>query len=148
MKKTIVIYQSLHHGNTRKLLEGMRETCSFDMVSVSEAKSVNLMEYELVGFASGIFYGEPHTSILDFVKNNPDMPDKSFIIFTSGSNNKKYANSFVQLLETQNHKVLGVYHCKGFDTYGLWKWIGGIARNHPNQEDVEQGIAFIEKFIK
>lgn len=148
MKKAIVIYQSLHHENTKKLLEGMGEKCPFDMVSVSEAESINLMEYEIIGFASGIFYGKLHNSILEFVKTNPTMPDRCFVIFTRGSNNKKYANSLIRLLEEQNRRVLGVYHCKGFDTYGLWKWIGGIARNHPNREDVEKGIAFIEKFIK
>lgn len=145
MKKIIVIYQSIHHENTKKLLEGIQEKCPFDLASVSEAASLNLKKYDSIGFASGIFYGQLHASILDFVKSRPDIPDKFFVIFTSGSNNEKYGNSLIHLLESQNKKLSGCFHCKGYDTYGFWKWIGGIAKNHPDQKDIEDGILFMEK---
>ena len=46
---------------------------------------------------------------------------------------------------------LGAYYCKGFDTYGPFKLIGGIAKGHPTEEEIEGAVRFysgIEERVK
>ena len=61
--KTVIIYESKHHGNTKKLCDGISNECG---VTIIEAQSVNdnfeWKNYDIIGFASGIafkkFYDE------------------------------------------------------------------------------------------
>ena len=32
------------------------------------------------------------------------------------------------------------YICKGYDTYGPFKLIGGIAKNHPNNDEIQRAV--------
>ena len=41
-------------------------------------------------------------------------------------------------------ETVGVFECRGYDTYGPLKWIGGIAKNHPDEKDLKRAIEFIE----
>ena len=40
-------------------------------------------------------------------------------------------------------RVLGSFACKGYDTYGLFKYIGGISKSHPSHEDLEEAKEFV-----
>lgn len=143
MNNIAILYVSIHHGNTKKLIDGIANQCKVDLIKVADADKVNLLKYDVVGFASGIYNGSFHKSILEFVEKNPALPDKLFTIQTSGIGNKKYAKSFISLLEKYNHTVIGSYSCRGYDTYGAWKLIGGISKSHPTQKDINKGIEFI-----
>ena len=37
---------------------------------------------------------------------------------------------------------MGSYGCPGFDTFGPFKLIGGIAKGRPNNEDIEEAVNF------
>ena len=39
-------------------------------------------------------------------------------------------------------KELGAYHCKGFDTFGPFKLVGGISKGHPTKEETDQAVLF------
>lgn len=38
--------------------------------------------------------------------------------------------------------MLGVYGCRGFDTFGPFKLIGGIAKGHPTQNEIDGAVEF------
>ena len=38
--------------------------------------------------------------------------------------------------------ILGKFGCKGFDTFGPFKLVGGIAKGHPNTQDLERARSF------
>lgn len=40
--------------------------------------------------------------------------------------------------------MIGQYQCRGWDTFGIWKYINGIAKNHPNNIEIEKGIMFLK----
>jgi flavodoxin len=44
--------------------------------------------------------------------------------------------------------LLGTYGCKGFDTVGPLKLIGGIAKGHPDENDVKGAIEFFRRIIE
>ena len=44
--------------------------------------------------------------------------------------------------------ILGTYGCKGYDTFGPFKLIGGVAKGHPTQEEVEKAVDFYQVVMK
>ncbi len=147
MAEIAVVYHSEHHGNTKKLLDGIAASCPLDLFDAASAEKTDLSQYRAVGFASGIFMGKFHSSLYDFLKKSPVLPQQAFLLYTSGSDNKKYGDGFSSLLKESGLQVLGVYHCRGFDTAGPWKLLGGIAKGHPSQEDIENGVRFLQKIL-
>ena len=40
--------------------------------------------------------------------------------------------------------MLGEFHCKGYDTFGPFRLVGGIAKGRPNIRDLETPAVFRE----
>ena len=54
--KTAVVYYSRHHGNTKKVLDAIAQKFDITFIDASKTESADLGEYDLIGFASGIYY--------------------------------------------------------------------------------------------
>ena len=52
MRKAIV-YASVHHGNTEKLVKRIAEECQVDLIDAIKQMNVDLNDYDIIGFASG-----------------------------------------------------------------------------------------------
>ena len=46
------------------------------------------------------------------------------------------------MVNEKNGIELGEYHCQGFDTFGPFKLVGGIAKGHPTSQEIEGAVAF------
>ena len=67
---------------------------------------------------------------------------KIFLICTyGGSANYK---SIEQILDKKHASVVGKFGCKGYDTFGPFKLVGGIAKGHPNEEDMKNAADFVK----
>ena len=51
-------------------------------------------------------------------------------------------------LEEKGLTVVGEFSCRGFDTYGLMKLVGGIARGRPNEQDLRDAEGFAKALEK
>ena len=69
MRKAIV-YTSVHHGNTEKLVKRIAEECQVDLIDAIKQMNADLNDYDMIGFASGIYYSKFHQSILKFSEEN------------------------------------------------------------------------------
>jgi len=149
--KALVIYQSIHHHNTVKVAEAIAEALDADLKKVSEVESKDVMEYDLIGFGSGIFWGKHHASLLRLVDGLPIMEDKKVFIFsTSGMSNsmnflhniKNRVSHFHGILrkslQAKGAMIIGEYSCRGYDTAGPLTYIGGINRKRPNDSDIRK----------
>ena len=58
--KTLIIYQSIHHQNTEKIVEHIANEPQTDLVKLSKVNSVSLSDYDRIGFASGVYFYKPH----------------------------------------------------------------------------------------
>ena len=141
MRKAIV-YASVHHGNTEKLVKRIAEECRVDLIDAIKQMNVDLNDYDIIGFASGIYYSKFHKSILKFIEKNLADDKKVFLICTyGGSANFK---SIEQILNKKHASVVGKFGCKGYDTFGPFKLVGGIAKGHPNEEDMKNAVDFVK----
>lgn len=135
--KNIIIYSSSHHENTKKIAQKIAEVIKADICTVSEFKSNSFDEYDMIGFGSGIYYGKFSKDITELINKMTLQNKKIFLFSTSGSGGIKYNNSVQLLLEEKGNSIIGSYTCKGYNTYGPFKLIGGLNKNHPDETDLK-----------
>lgn len=145
--KTGVVYYSKHHGNTKKLLDAISELGDVELIDAENAAQTNLEDYDMIGFASGIYYSKYHKSVLKFAQQNLPHGKKVFFIHTAGDPREKQNTAIKAITNTKGCRCLGTYFCKGFDTYGPFKLIGGIAKGHPDNEDISGAVSFYTSLL-
>lgn len=147
MTKALVMYISIHHGNTEKVAEIIAVHLGADLLRVGEADAGKLGQYDLIGFGSGVYFGKHHRTLLDFVGTLPVLRNKkAFIFSTSGLRRIRFVHDFSKPLRAKlQHKgfdIVGEFSCRGLDTFGATIIVGGINRGRPNEEDLKQAEDF------
>ena len=104
--KIAIIFASVHHGNTRKVVEQIAQNNDVDLI-------VNLPEYKEV-----------------------------FLICTHGGS--AAYQSIETIIKDKHCNVIGKFSCKGYDTFGPFKLVGGIAKGHPNEKDLTAAMEFYQ----
>lgn len=145
--KTAICYYSAHHGNTRKLIEAMSQGHDVDLIPVTQRQTVRLDDYDLIGFASGIYGFEIHKSVVDFARQYLPEGKKIFLVYTYGAQKGKAADALKKLAAEKHADLVGEYGCKGYDTFGPFQWVGGIAKGHPTDEELRRGRALFEQWL-
>lgn len=145
--KTAIIYYSKHHGNTKKVLEALTERFDVTLIDALENSGAKLEEYDAVGFASGIYYSKFHRSVLDFAEKNLPKMKKVFFIYTCGAKKDGYTKAIRQVAERKGAEILGEYGCLGFDSFGPFKLVGGIAKGHPDQSELDEAVNFYHEIL-
>ncbi len=56
-----------------------------------------------------------------------------------------YFDAIRKITEAKNCRELGKYQCLGYDTFGPFKVIGGIAKGHPNKKEIASAVNFYRK---
>jgi len=146
--KSLIIYKSVHHGNTRKIAKVMVQELKAQLLEVEEVKIDDLINYDLIGFGSGIYLWRHHKSLLNLVEKMPPLKKKVFIFSTSGAgfrDMKKNHQVLREKLLNKGYKVIDEFNCLGWDTVGPLKIFGGINKGHPNKEDLEKARKFVRR---
>lgn len=147
--KTLIIYESVHHGNTEKIAKAMAKPLNADMTRVEDINVNSLNNYDLIGFGSGIYYGKLHENMQKMIDGLSSLPEKkAFVFSTSGMGNKSYNNDIIHRLKEKRLNVVGSFASKGYDTFGPFKLVGGIAKGRPDNNDLQKAKAFAEELIK
>lgn len=145
---TAIIYYSRHHGNTKKLLDAIAEKHEVELIDATAVTTKNLTAYDRIGFASGIYYAKFHKSVSQFAENNLPAGKKVFLILTGGMKSPKFTKGMEKIFHEKGADYLGAYASLGWDTFGPFKLIGGVAKGHPNQEEIEGALVFYEGLMK
>ena len=58
--KTAIVYASVHHGNTKKIIDEIAKTNDVELIDATQTVEKDLSEYDLIGFASGVYGGKFH----------------------------------------------------------------------------------------
>ena len=140
--KTAIIFASVHHGNTRKIVEQLAQNNDVDLIDATQVKEKDLSEYDRIGFASGIYYGKFHQSVLNFASVNLPEYKEVFLICTYGGS--AAYQSIETIIKDKHCNVIGKFSCKGYDTFGPFKLVGGIAKGHPNEKDLTAAMEFYQ----
>lgn len=140
--KSAIVYYSKHHGNTMKLIEAIATKHDITAIDVTKVKDADLSQYDAVGFASGIYYSKFHKTVLEFAEKNLPKGKPVFFLYTYGAKKSGYTKAISEAVSKHDAKVLGEYGCFGFNTFGPFKLIGGIAKGHPTADELKAAVDF------
>ncbi len=146
--KTIILYVSYHHMNTQKIALAMAHAMGAEVMPVEKADAKTIETYGLIGLGSGIYYGKFDKKMTDYIANNDWTGKKTFVFSTSGFNSTKFNNATMRLLGEKGAEVLGSFHCRGYDTYPLFKVVGGLSKGYPDEEDLRDAEKFGVEMLK
>jgi len=146
--RSIIIYQSICHKNTEKIAEVIGKTINAKLITINKASEININDYDLIGFGSGIFYQNHHKSLLNYVDELKELNKKVFIFSTSGFATKSLHKKLRKKLVEKSAHIVGEFPCKGLDTWGPFKLFGGLNKGRPNEKDFEKAKKFAQELIK
>ncbi|WP_411676542.1 flavodoxin family protein [Caproicibacter sp.] len=147
MKKCLILYESYHHGNTEKIARAMAEQANAKVCTIDKVHTVRVEEYEIIGFGAGIAYARPYDKMLKAAAQLNLQGKAVFVFSTSGMGKAKYNSALVELLKNAGASLVGTFACKGYDTFGPIKMIGGIAKGHPDEKDIAAAKRFIQQMV-
>ena len=155
--KTLLILYSYHHKNTAKIADIFAETLDAQVKSPLETDSSELAGYDLVGFGSGIYDYKNHKTLLEFADKLPQVNEKkAFIFSTSGvamdskifRNAKHFHDALREKLQSKGYSIAGEFNCPGFNTNSFLKYIGGMNKGRPNEDDAKKANDLAKKFLE
>lgn len=146
--ETLIINKSIHHNSTLKIAQCMTDVMDAKLIEPKEFDSINLQDYDLIGFGSGIYDGTLHTDILKIADNLPNLNRTKVFIFSTGG--VVYEKSHIGMrgrLIAKNADIVGDFYCKGFNTNSFLKYFSGMNKGRPNVDDLDNAQIFAEKLI-
>jgi flavodoxin len=150
--KALIIYISVHHGNTERVARVMSNILDANLLTVKQVDASIFEQYDLIGFGSGIYFGKHHNNLLDFVDKLPMIRNKkAFIFSTSGLRKMRFIHNFdkplKEKLQRKGFDIVGEFSCRGYDTSQAAIIVGGINRDRPNAKDLKQTEDFARSLI-
>lgn len=141
--RALIIYESFHHGNTRKVAEAMARELDAELAKPRELDVKGLDAYDLIGFGSGIYKGRFHQNIRSLIDALPPMNKKAFLFYTCGIDlGSLYIKEVYYRLADKGFNIVGKFSCPGWDTIPAVAWFGGIKKGHPDERDLEKARTF------
>lgn len=146
--KIVIIYESIYNGNTMKLARTMAQTLGCRFISAQQALTVNLSEFKVIGFGSGIYFGTHHPAVFKVVEKLDNLRQDVFIFSSRGAPVLgKYHSGLKKALLEKGKKVIGEFSVRGYDETGPWVIIGGGNVGRPNENDLKKAGRFVQKLL-
>jgi flavodoxin len=143
--KTLIVCHSYHHGNTKQIADAMAAVLNAKVVNPRDLNTEMLNAYDLIGFGSGIAFGKHYKQIIEVVEKLPHLHKNAFVFSTRGDRRLRfYHRALRRQLEEKGWTVVGEFSCRGYDTYGPNKLVGGIAKGRPNEQDLQAAAEFAQ----
>ena len=147
MNNAVIIYASTHHGSTRRLAEAISAQCGMELIDAARIQQADLSGYDVIGFASGIAFGSFYPSVLQFLRDNLPSGKQVFFLYTCAKTSPRFTESIRAAAGEKGSVLLGEYGCRGFNTYGPWKLVGGMNKGHPNTTEIRRAVHFCRSLI-
>ncbi|MBE6468619.1 MAG: hypothetical protein E7001_01305 [Coriobacteriaceae bacterium] len=146
----MILYRSRHHGNTKKLVDAIAaafpdEVDTVDVAALGRNEYPDLSEYRLIGAASGIYYGGFDKDLKRVLDHSLSMGDKVFGLMTFGGADKWHGRDLVAVAQVKMASVLTMHGCRGWDTWGPYRFTGGVSKGHPDADDLKAAVEFFAR---
>jgi flavodoxin len=142
--RAAIVCKSPHHGNTLKVAEVVAGVLQAAILSPDALSAQALSHYDVLGWGSGIYFGRHHPELLRLARAARRLPKHAFIFSTAGSPRlaRLWHRALRRRLIVKGCEITGEFACRGWDTVGPLRWIGGMNRGHPDARDLAAAAAF------
>jgi flavodoxin len=154
--KTIIVYKSYHRMNTEKVAKAMAEAMNAQLTKVEDVRPEALVEYDLIGFGSGIYGLKHHKALIELIEAMPAMDKNVFVFSTTGNFREVNHQLIKEKLIVKGFHIVGEFTCFGEfagalrlnrDWKGALAFIGGKNKRHPDKKDLENARAFAKSLL-
>lgn len=152
--KILIVYCSDYNKNTEKVAKAFAEKADCELVNIRNADDINIDNYNLIGFGSGV-YRESLSPKVTRIVDKLNLKGKNVFVFsTSGAGMKFYNNSLIKLLESKGAINKGSFACKGsfvaedFTDKKIFHIASKLSKGHPNEKDIKVAGLFMEKLVQ
>ncbi|MBP2029251.1 flavodoxin [Methanohalophilus levihalophilus] len=143
---SLIIVKSIHQGNTLKIAERMAQVLGADLVGPEDVDLQKINDYDLIGFGSGIYSNKHHDSLFDLVDKLPNLNGKKVFVFSTSAMIRKSDHSKLESsLEEKGAVIVDEFFCKGLNKNSFMKYIGGMNKGRPNEDDFKRADEFVGK---
>jgi len=143
--RSAIVFESLHHGNTKQVAEAMAAAIGADLFYLRDRRRADLQDYDLVGFGSGIYGSKHHRDLIGFAaRSRLRKGARVFIFSTAGLPflSGLWHRALRAELTKKGVTIAGELCLPGYDTYAIFGLVGGINRGRPGEEDLERAERF------
>lgn len=149
MKKTLIVCSSFHHENTLKIAKAISQVINAEIKKPEEINIDSFVDYDLVGFGSGIYNHMHDKRIFNLVEKLPNSKNKKTFIFSTNSFGLLILHKDLkQKLIEKGFDIIGEFSCPGFMDYSFCKYFfGGISKNRPNEKDIKKAQEFAKTIL-
>jgi len=144
--KSLIVCVSISHGNTRRVADRMAEVLHAEVAEPQAVDRETLHECDLVGFGSGIYFIAVHPRLWRLIGRLPRVDGgRAFTFFTSGAAEVPrvgYGQPIRRRLASRGFRVLDSFSCRGLDTAGPLRLVGGLNKGRPNDRDLDRAATF------
>ena len=149
--KSLVIVFSYHHKNTEKIANACAKVLGAEVKTPRQVRPEEIVEYDLIGFGSGIYSATFDPSVLDLADRLPDAAGKkAFLFSTYGAPAfianrefiKKNHQQIREKLRAKGYAIIGEFGCAGWNTNSFLRFFGGLNKGRPNAEDLRNAEEF------
>lgn len=147
MGKTAIVYASTHHANTKKLVEYIAAALETEPIDITKTARPDVRACDTLIVASGIYFHNIHRRLTEFLQAAPLQGKRAILVYTCGVRYAGYARAVRALLRKRGALYLGAASFRGYDTFGVFAKIGGIAKGHPTQADLRRVLKRVERML-
>jgi flavodoxin len=143
--RAVIVYKSLHHGNTKRVAEAMADTCGADLIRLGDRRIPDLRAYGLVGLGSGIYHSRHHPDLVAFAATARCAENtRAFVFSTAGvpSLARVWHRPLLAALGNRGIPIAGELCLPGYDTYAIFGLVGGIQRGRPGERELARAREF------
>ncbi len=136
--KAIVLF-STKSGNTQKVAQAIAQELSCPCIKVTkgfDASIVNLDNFDLMFIGTGIYKGQPHEDLLNYLQETSLNNKKEFALFMTcfgwgkGIADKNVIDTLTNVLNAKGQQLLpNTYSCFGGG-------LGFVKRGHPDKQEL------------
>lgn len=149
----IIIYASFHHKNTEKVARAMAVVLGAEAINFIEAGKEKVLAADLIGFGSGIYAARFYKGLISFIGGLPRVRNKKAFVFSTAGVKQNFLlnrghRSAKKILEKKGFEIIGEFDCLGHDSYGLLKYIGGINKGRPSEQDLKRAENFAKNLCQ
>jgi len=149
--KSLVVVFSYHHGNTDKIAHTCAKVLGAEVKTPQQVNPKEIVEYDLVGFGSGIYSATFDPSVLDLADRLQNTAGKkAFLFSTYGAPGFVANREFIEKnhrqirekLQAKGYTIIGEFGCAGWNTNSFLRYFGGLNKGRPDANDLQNAEAF------
>lgn len=151
--KSLIVYCSDYKHNTEKIAQIFAEKTGSELVNIRDISDINLEDYNLIGFGSGVYSEDLSPKLFKLVDKLNLSGKNVFVFSTSGVGMKYYNSKLMRLLVSKGAVNKGSFACKGyfkaseFTDKRLFDIFSRLSQGHPNDKDFKEAERFIGRVI-